>query len=241
LGWGLSEYTNFACCVSPNETSEGHAELMYGREVPSIGPSLAGTEVRVVDEHGKPALEEARGELMVRGHSTMQGYYADAATTERTLDPEGWLRTGDEGFFRTLGGRRVFFVTGRLKEIIIRDAEKYSPLRLERQILQTVPEWSGKLVVLGFLHEGHGEEVGAYLETPTLGVEERARLVGALESLPIAERPKVVLFGAETIPRTHTGKIQRRKMLPWFSPWVKHRGSTLVTELPPRVPTPPEL
>jgi long-chain acyl-CoA synthetase len=241
LGWGLSEYTNFACCVSPNETPEGHAELMYGREVPSIGSSLPGTEVRVVDEQGKPTEEEARGELMVRGHSTMQGYYADTESTARTVDAEGWLRTGDEGFFRTLGERQVFFVTGRLKEVIIRDAEKYSPLRLERQILQTVPEWSGKLVVLGFLHEGHGEEVGAYVETPTLEEEQRTRLLVALDALPIAERPKVVLFGAQAIPRTHTGKIQRRKMQPWFSPWVKHRGGTLVAPIASPIPSPPKV
>jgi long-chain acyl-CoA synthetase len=232
LGWGLSEYTNFACCVSPDETAESRADLLYSREAPSIGPALPGTEVRVVDASGTPVSEETRGELVVRGHSTMQGYFADPEATARTLDSEGWLHTGDEGFFRAHGERPVFFVTGRLKEIIIRDAEKYSPLRLERRLTLALPELSGKLVVLGFPNVDHGEEVGAYLEVPTVDDGLRARLVQALDSLPLPERPKVVLFGAQPIPRTHTGKIQRRKMQPWFSPWAKHRGALVVKELP---------
>jgi long-chain acyl-CoA synthetase len=231
LGWGLSEYTNFACCLSPDETAESHTELLFASEVPSIGPALAGTEVRVVDANGQAAGEDVRGELLVRGHSTMQGYFEDPSSTERAIDREGWLHTGDEGFFRVRGGRQVFFVTGRLKEIIIRDAEKYSPLRLERWLVAAVPELSGKLVVLGFLHEGHGEEVGAYIESAEWSDSLGARLLQAMESMPIAERPKVVLYGKRPIPRTHTGKIQRRKMQGWFSPWVQHRGGAVVKEL----------
>ena len=54
-GWGLSEYTNFACCMSPDAPPEEHERLMHGWEVPSIGPALEGTEVRVVDPNGAPA------------------------------------------------------------------------------------------------------------------------------------------------------------------------------------------
>jgi hypothetical protein len=50
----------------------------------------------------------------------------------------------------------------------------------------------------------------------------------ALQSLPVAERPKVILFGAEPIPRTHTGKIQRRKMQPWFATYEGHRGAMVI-------------
>jgi long-chain acyl-CoA synthetase len=230
-GWGLSEYTNFACCLSPFDSPEEHAELMYSWEVPSIGPALEGTEVRVVDKNGEVVGEGTRGELVVRGHSTMIGYYRDPENTGGTLDPDGWLHTGDEGFFRLRGGKPIHFVTGRLKELIIRDAEKYSPLALERKLVEALPELSGSLVVLGFLHHEHGEEVGAYLEIETCDAKLRERLVRALESLPIAERPKVLLHGTEPIPRTHTGKIQRRKMQPWFARWSGHRGPTVVTPL----------
>jgi len=231
-GWGLSEYTNFACCVSPDESPEEHARLMFAWEVPSIGPALQGTDVRVVDASGSPVGEETRGELAVRGHSTMQGYFEDPLATSRAIDEEGWLHTGDEGFFRMHGGRQVFFVTGRLKETIIRDAEKYSPARLEQRILETLPELSGKLVVVGFSHRDHGEEVGAYVEWASLDEGARARLLAAVDAMPLAERPKVVLWGARPIPRTHTGKVQRRKMQSWFAPWESYRGGAVLAEIP---------
>jgi long-chain acyl-CoA synthetase len=233
-GWGLSEYTNFACCSAPGAPDQEHEQLMYRWEVPSIGPSLEGTEVRVVDEGDVERSEGERGELQIRGHSTMLGYFQDPDATARVFvdgDPDGWLRTGDEGFWQTHEGRRVFFVAGRIKEIIIRDAEKYSPLRLEARLVEALPEIAGKLVVLGFAHKAHGEEVGAYLELPALGGELQWKLGAALESLPVAERPKVILWGETPIPRTHTGKIQRRKMQPWFADYVDHRGPVVFTQL----------
>ena len=178
-----------------------------------------------------------RGELMVRGHSTMLGYLGDPETTAATIDPMGWLRTGDEGFFEDQGRDRVFFVTGRLKEIIIRDAEKYSPLRLERHLVERVPELSGKLVVLGFPHPEHGEEVGAYVELDLLDDAVRARLLAAIEAMPQPERPKVVLFGDAAIQRTHTGKIQRRKMQAWFAGYARHRGAIVVARVVPHPAT----
>jgi long-chain acyl-CoA synthetase len=227
-GWGLSEYTNFACCVSPSASADEHERLMSAWEVPSIGPALEGTEVRVVDATGAPVAEGARGELVIRGPSTMAGYFEDPETTAGTISTEGWLHSGDEGLFRVDGGRPVFFVTGRLKEIIIRDAEKYSPLGLERRLVEAVPELSGKLVVLGFPHDVHGEEVGTYVETESMDDGLRSRLVAAIDALPPPERPKVVLHGTEPIPRTHTGKIQRRKMQPWFAAWSAHRGPMFI-------------
>jgi long-chain acyl-CoA synthetase len=188
--------------------------------------------VRIVDASGADVAAGERGELMVRGHSTMLGYLGDPETTAATIDPMGWLRTGDEGFFEDQGRDRVFFVTGRLKEIIIRDAEKYSPLRLERVLVGAAPELSGKLVVLGFPHGEHGEEVGAYVEIDAWDETLEARLSTAIQSMPVAERPKIVLYGTEPIPRTHTGKIQRRKMQPWFLPWASHRGAMVITALP---------
>jgi long-chain acyl-CoA synthetase len=231
VGWGLSEYTNFACCMSPDATPDAHAALLTSGEVPSIGPALAGTEVRVALANAAPAAEGERGELLVRGHSMMEGYFNDPDATARTIDAEGWLHTGDEGLFRLHDGRPAFFVTGRLKEVIIRDAEKYSPLGLERRLLQTVPELAGKLVVLGFLHQDHGEEVGAYLEVGALTAGLRARLESAMAQMPLPERPKVVLYGTRLIPRTHTGKIQRRKMQEWFAAWARHRGGVMFSEL----------
>src|SRR5262249_22623803 len=128
-GWGLSEYTNFACCDDPFLPDDEHEQRMYGEEVPSIGGMLPGPQGRVCGPEGASAAEGVRGELAVRGHSRMLGYFQDAGATAKTIDSDGWLRTGDEGFFRLREDKPIFFVTGRIKEIIIRDAEKFSPLR----------------------------------------------------------------------------------------------------------------
>ena len=230
-GWGLSEYTNFACCMPPDAPDEEHQRLLFGWEVPSIGPALEGTEVRALDEGGAPVGEGVRGELAIRGHSSMLGYLDDPEATARTLGADGFLRTGDEGLFREHRGQRLWFVTGRLKEIICRDAEKFSPLRIERRLVAAVPELSGRLVVLGFAHREHGEEVGAYLEVDALPEPLRAKLAAAIRELPLPERPKVVLHGSDPVPRTHTGKIQRRKLQPWFEAFAQHRGAALILPL----------
>jgi len=97
-------------------------------------------------------------------------------------------------------------------------------------LVEALPELSGRLVVLGFPHRDHGEEIGAYLEMEALDEALRARLEAALESMPIAERPKVVLHGAQAIPRTHTGKVQRRRIQPLFAAYATHRGLGVIAQ-----------
>jgi long-chain acyl-CoA synthetase len=223
-GWGLSEYTNFACCLSPALPEEQRRRLLLAGELTSIGSPLEGTEVRVVDGKGVALGAEQRGELCVRGPSKMIGYFHDEAATRAAVDADGWLRTGDEGFFRLDGDRPVFFITGRLKEIIIRGGEKVSPLAVERKIFDALPELEGRLVVVGFPHQTHGEEVGAYIEAPALDETVRLGLMATLDTLGLDLRPKVVLYGTPPIPRTHTGKIQRRKLQPLFERFSAHRG-----------------
>ena len=233
-GWGLSEYTNFACCLPTDLAEEERRRLLYGEELTSIGSPLSGTEVKVVGPDGATLPADERGELCVRGHSTMLTYFRDDAATAAVLgqhgqrgqdEQDGWLRTGDEGFFRATAAGPAFFITGRLKEIIIRDGDKFSPLAIERRILTDLPEMEGRLVALGFPHNLHGEEIGLYLESEEIDDELRARLTKVLGEMPLDARPKIVLHGATPIPRTHTGKIQRRKLHATFAPYRDCRGA----------------
>jgi len=235
-GWGLSEYTNFACCMPPPDRSDLHPmmrdELTFQVEVPSVGRPLRGTEVKVVElSTGAELGAGARGELCIRGHSTMLGYLEDEAATANAIDQDGWLHSGDEGYFLEAAGERWFFISGRIKEIIIRGGDKHSPIALERVLLAAVPELAGHLCVLGFPHAMHGEEVGAYVEREADTPDARARLVAAIDAMTVEQRPKVVLIGSQPIPRTHTGKVQRRKLLPLFEGYAAVRGATKVVEV----------
>jgi long-chain acyl-CoA synthetase len=225
-GWGLSEYTNFACCMAPDEDRAIRDHLMFDFDVPSVGSPLDGTEVRVVDADNREVAPGARGELCIRGHSTMLGYLEDPEATGRAIDGDGWLHSGDEGHYIEHGGNRRFFISGRIKEIIIRGGDKYSPLALERVILAAIPELLGKVCVLGFPHDVHGEEIGAYIEADADSPALRVRLAEVVATMTADARPKIIVFGAEPVPRTHTGKVQRRKLLDRFAPYASHRGAT---------------
>ena len=230
-GWGLSEFTNFACCIDPDEDPDDRRRLLWTAEVPSVGSPLPGTEVSVRDEQGRPVGEFVRGELCVRGGSRMIAYHHDPEATERTLWRD-WLRTGDQGYYRVIRGRSYFYVTARLKEIIIRGGEKYSPLALEQTLLAELPELSGHVAVVGFPHAMHGEEIGAYLDVPSLSDASRSRILQATERLPPDLRPKIILHGAAAIPRTHTGKVQRRQLMPLFAAYQSCRGPTRLIASP---------
>jgi acyl-CoA synthetase (AMP-forming)/AMP-acid ligase II len=227
-GWGLSEYTNFACCIPLTLSREDRRSLLFHAEGTSVGSPLPGTEVKVIalgENAGFENLGEGqRGELCVRGPSLMLGYYKDPETTRSSMITDGWLRTGDEGFYRQFQGQSVFFIAGRIKEIIIRGGDKHSPLAIEKKIFEKMPDLQGKLVVLGFAHELYGEEIGAYLEADELSESMRSELTQTLDAIALDSRPKVLLFSAAPIPRTHTGKIQRRKLQHLFSKFKKIRG-----------------
>jgi long-chain acyl-CoA synthetase len=232
-GWGLSEYTNFACCLSPDDAPARRRHWLFGREIPSVGPALAPTEVSVRDAAGNALGEGAVGELWVRGPSRMIGYLNDEEATSAAFSGD-WLRTGDEGFFADEDGERCFFVAGRIKEIICRGGEKMSPLAIERSLCAALPELSGKLVVVGFPHRVHGEEVGVYLHAEDVADDLRARLEGAVGQMPAETRPKVILYGSAEVPRTHTGKVQRRKLVGMFENYDEHHGALVIQ---PRRPT----
>jgi long-chain acyl-CoA synthetase len=234
-GWGLSEFTNFACCLDGQLSDEERRARLCAPLVPSVGAPLDGTEVSVRDPQGRPLGEGEEGELWVRGESRMLGYWHDPAATRQILSA-GWLRTGDLGRFELHAGRPAFQVTGRIKEIIIRDGDKHSPLAIEERLLVDVPELAGRLVVLGFSHAVHGEEVGAYLEGEPPDAALERRLLRAIERLPIAQRPKAIVHASAPIPRTHTGKIQRRKLQPLFASFERYHGAPRLIALSSAAP-----
>ena len=91
-----------------------------------------GVEARVVAPDRSVLGVGAQGEIELRGESVMSGYYKAPELTARTLSPDGWLATGDLGY-RDADG--FYFITGRLKELIIKGGENIAPREIDEALL----------------------------------------------------------------------------------------------------------
>ncbi|MEU6743656.1 class I adenylate-forming enzyme family protein [Streptosporangium sandarakinum] len=209
-GYGLSECTNFATTVPHDISPDDYERVMHGERVPSIGAELYGMTCATVDGAGNELPEGVEGEIVVRGGSVMSGYWDDPEASAAALRG-GVLHTGDLGFWRLVGDRRYFFVTGRIKELIIRAGGNLSPRELEDEL-----DLPHDLAVVGFPHDAVGEEVGLYVRGP-LSTAEQDHLLARLHGVPFARRPKVVVCGREPVPRTSTGKVRRAAVTQWFA------------------------
>ncbi|HYQ87526.1 MAG TPA: class I adenylate-forming enzyme family protein [Bacteroidota bacterium] len=216
-GYGLSETTCYSCFLPVDLSPEAHRRWLTGCGFPSIGVPIPPNEMSIHDDRGNELAEEARGEIVIRGLNVMKGYDANAEANDAAFT-HGWFRSGDEGFFRyDENGRKFFFITGRIKELIIRGGVNISPFEID-EVLMNVPGVKAGLAV-GFDNDWYGEEVGAYVQP-----EERASLseedvIGYCRRFfPFPKCPKVVVFGND-IPVTSTGKYQRNRLKPLFERW----------------------
>ena len=123
------------------------------RKVGSCGMPL-GVEARVVGPDGEALPDDARGEIEVRGDNVMAGYYRAADETAKTLRPDGWLRTGDLGYRDSDG---FYFITGRLKELIIKGGENIAPREIDEALLRHPAVLEGAAVGVPDVH--YGQEV----------------------------------------------------------------------------------
>jgi long-chain acyl-CoA synthetase len=205
-GYGLSECVNFAATTPGDLPRSTYEKLMFDWQVPSIGTAVFGCELRIQRLDGSWAEPHEEGEIVVSGHNVMLGYWRSAEATIAAVG-DGFLRTGDLGFFAMVDGEKNFFITGRCKEIIIRSGLNVSPLSIERELLDV--EKIGEFAVAGFVNEAAGEEIGLYIVGDhTRENEERVLVI--LSNCVTQYRPGVVVFGKQPIPATPTGKIKRQ-------------------------------
>jgi long-chain acyl-CoA synthetase len=214
-GYGLSECTNFAATVPANIRDASLARLLSEWPVPSIGSAVFGAEVQIGRAAGGHAAEGEEGEVLVAGHSVMLRYWRSTGETQ-TAFRDGWLHSGDLGFYVEIDGARYFFITGRLKEIIVRYGEKVAPRAVEEEIRQL--NEIGRFAACGFPNEAAGEEIGVYIACPwSSQIEHQVRNV--LSACPIRYRPRVAVVGEEPIPTTVTGKVKRSLLVRYFAPF----------------------
>jgi long-chain acyl-CoA synthetase len=175
-----------------------------------VGCSLACNEITVLRPDGGEADPLERGEIAIRGPAVMSGYLNNPEANARGFR-EDWFLSGDQGFYQVdETGRKFFFISGRLKELIIRGGVNISPLEID-EVLSRV-EGVAFALALPFENTFYGEEIAAYI-VPEAGVEldEAAIMAHARQQLPPAKCPKLIIFGTE-VPFTATGKPKRLQL-----------------------------
>ena len=179
------------------------------RKAGSVGP---GTDVQISirDENGQALGVNARGEVCIKGPNVITGYENNPEANATAFFGE-WFRTGDQGFLDEHG---YLTLVGRLKEMINRGGEKISPREID-EVLLTHPAVA-EAVCFGVAHKTWGEEVAAAVVLRESATESDL-LAYCKERLADYKRPKQIHI-TETIPRTATGKIQRRVVAQAFSP-----------------------
>jgi len=180
------------------------------RKIGSVGKA-SGCEARVIDTQLKEVPDGSTGELAIRGPNVMLGYYKNEDATRSTFTPDGWLRTGDLGHRDSDG---FFFVTGRIKELIIKGGENISPREIDEALLQHPAVLEAAAVGISDKH--YGQEIGVcvVLRVGVTCNEDDLR-VFCNEALGKYKTPAHYRF-VDDLPRGPSGKVQRLKMIPLF-------------------------
>jgi fatty-acyl-CoA synthase len=195
-GYGMTETSSAIMVTSPEDTPE--------RRVTSVGRVVPHIEAKIVDANGVTVPIGEAGEIYVRGYSTMLGYWDDVETTARTIDPEGWVHTGDVGTFDEQGYGKI---VGRIKEMVIRGGENISCGEIEDFLLLHPAVES--VSVVGVPDPKYGEELCACVKLKRTGSvngdEIREFCRGKIADFKI---PRYVRF-VEEFPLTASGKVQK--------------------------------
>ncbi len=209
-GYGLSETVCYSCFLPTGLEWHEHNTWLYEHGFPSIGCPIITNEMAIHDPEGRPVPDGQKGEIVIRGHNVMSGYHANPQANADAFK-FGWFRSGDEGFkLRGADGRDYYFITGRIKELIIRGGINISPFEIDETLCAMPGVRVG--LAIGFENRYYGEEVGAYVQPePGTTLTEAQVIAWCREKLGANKSPKVVLFG-DDIPVTSTGKYQRGRL-----------------------------
>ncbi len=210
-GYGLSETTCYSSFLPVDLSEHEHRHWLRDYDYPSIGLPIPYNDMAILNHRGEPVAECERGEICISGQTVCSGYLKRPDANEQSFQ-WGWFRSGDEGFFvRDKADRPFFFISGRLKELIIRGGVNISPLEID-EVLRGHPSVKFGMAV-SFENRFYGEEIAGYLvvkdhmPTPT----EDEIVNWCRKELPFAKCPKVIVFGKE-VPYTTTGKPKRLEL-----------------------------
>jgi long-chain acyl-CoA synthetase len=197
--WGMTELGGLGTTFASN------GPVKHG----SIGVALPYVEARIADteDAGNTLPAGEVGELMIKGGVVMQGYYGNEQATADTIEPDGWLHTGDVASMDEDG---CVFIVDRKKDMILTAGYNVYPAEIER-VVAGHPDVA--LVAVGSLpDEEKGELAKAYI-VPKTGAKPNADDVIAYcrEHLAAYKVPRAVQF-VDDLPKTSTGKVMRREL-----------------------------
>src|SRR3954454_24433750 len=196
-GYGLSETSPLA------SFNRRDSERKPG----SIGLPVDGVEMRVVDDDGADVTPGDVGEIAIRGHNVMKGYRKRPDATAEVLDADGWFRTGDIGRVDNDG---YFFIVDRKKELVIRGGYNVYPREVE-EVLYSHPAVR-EAAVLGIPHDELGEEVGAAVALKDGSDATPEEIRDFVKQRVAAYKYPRVVWLADDLPKTSTGKILKREI-----------------------------
>jgi long-chain acyl-CoA synthetase len=204
FGIGIVETMGLTETVAPAFSNPlAHAE----RKVGSVGRASGG-EAGVVDASLMPVPHGMTGELVIRGPHVMRGYYKNDEATRASFTPDGWLRTGDLGHRDEDG---FFFVTGRIKELIIKGGENIPPREIDEVLLAHPAVLEAAAVGIPDRHYGQ-EILACVVLRAGAPCDEEELAAFCVERLGRYKTPRVFRF-VDALPRGPSGKVQRLKLL----------------------------
>jgi long-chain acyl-CoA synthetase len=167
----------------------------------SIGFPVWGVEVRLVDQNDRDVNTNDVGEIVIRGHNVMKGYYKRPDATADAMR-NGWFHTGDLGRRDEEG---YLSIVDRVKDLVIRGGFNVYPREIE-EVLMTHPAVS-LAAVIGVQHDRHGEEVKAFIILKEGATITDVELVAwSKQNMADYKYPRIIEF-RETLPMTATGKV----------------------------------
>ena len=203
FGVSVIETMGFTETVAPAFSNPYEPEC---RKVGSVGlPS--GCEAKIVDENGNEVPDGTSGEIVIRGPQVTSGYYKNEAATASGFFPGGWLRSGDIGLRDSDG---FFFVTGRIKELIIKGGENIAPREIDEVLLRHPAVLDAAAVGIPDPHYGQ-EIMACVIRRNGHDCSTDDLRAFCLEHLGRYKTPKVFRF-VEELPRGPSGKVQRLKL-----------------------------
>lgn len=197
-GYGLSETSPVASFSPPGEEPR----------VGSIGLPIAGVEMKLINDDWSdvPAGEDEIGEIAIKGHNIMKGYYGRPDATDEAIR-DGWFRSGDLGRKDSDG---FYYIVDRSKDMIIRGGYNVYPREIE-EVLLSHPAVS-LVAVVGVPHDSHGEEIKAFIiKNEGDDTSEDDIIAWSKEQMAGYKYPRLVEFRDE-LPMTSTGKILKREL-----------------------------